>query len=245
VKGLIFGTLYLYDAADLEFMAQWRACQEASNPGWPLLLVDAGSYWRLRTGHDPLHDFEYRPIGEQIESGILLTAPGTIVSFSDNVGHLARHGRDGWGRAFCQGLQIAIDNGFDYVAHVEGDVLSSVAWERYIALLEQHDKAVLVTGDPVTRCLETGLMLFRTPWLVESDFIARYAWDRKVSTDIPEDDVADLCLQHMLAVDIPGCRNDSHTVMPAEVDSMLYLTHCRDRTLYTRFMQRFGRPRET
>jgi len=42
-----------------------------------------------------------------------------FLSFTNNVGHLSRGGQDGWGRAFCRGLGYAVEQGYDYVAHVE------------------------------------------------------------------------------------------------------------------------------
>jgi hypothetical protein len=46
-----------------------------------------------------------------------------VYRFPDNIGHLARGGKDGWGRAFCKGLEMAIDGQYDYVVHIEGDSL--------------------------------------------------------------------------------------------------------------------------
>lgn len=240
MRGLIFGTFFAYDQATLELAADWRRCHAVCNPGWPLALIDSTSYRPYRSGNDPLSDFSYLEIGSAIESGIPLESRGTIVSFADNVGHLARGGRDGWGRAFCQGLQLAIDNEFDYVAHVEADLLSCVDWSKGAGLLEKQDRAVLAAFDPFHKCLETGLMLFRVSWLRDTDFISRYAWHLKTPADAPEDDVTDLCMEQLLFLDIPGCRDDNNTVRPEDVDRMLYLTHCREPGLYARFMKRFG-----
>jgi hypothetical protein len=241
MRGLIFGTFFAYDHTTLELAVDWKRCHEVCNPGWPLALIDSTSYEAYRTGDDVLSDFAYMEIGAAIETGVRLASPKTIVNFADNVGHLAKGGRDGWGRAFCQGLQLAIDNEYDYVAHVEADLLSCVDWTKGIGLLEKQNRAVLAAFDPFHKCLETGLMLFRVPWLRKSDFIARYAWHLKKSSDAPEDDIVDLCKEQLLFMDIPGCRNDNDTLRPEDVDGMLYLTHCGQRELYARFMSRFGR----
>jgi len=57
----------------------------------------------------------------------------SIIGFPDNVGHLARGGRDGWGRAFSQGLLCALAGGYDYVAHIESDLLTRLARLRGFA----------------------------------------------------------------------------------------------------------------
>ena len=46
-----------------------------------------------------------------------------VLQLGDNIGHLKLTGRDGWGRAFCAGLQRAIDGRYDWAVHIETDLL--------------------------------------------------------------------------------------------------------------------------
>ena len=48
----------------------------------------------------------------------------TAITFPENIGHVAGGGRDGWGRAFSQGVLCALAGGYDFAVHVEGGLLT-------------------------------------------------------------------------------------------------------------------------
>jgi hypothetical protein len=120
-----------------------------------------------------------------------------VFNFPDNIGHLSRkgvtEGRDGWGRAFCKGLEIACELGYDYVVHIEGDslfrlrVVDATKWM-------QQEKADCATTDVKGMkhkeheklWVETGLMFFSTDYLRRSDFIKRYDWPNRRMAPTPE-----------------------------------------------------------
>jgi hypothetical protein len=90
LRVLIFGTCYAPTDDKVSELRRWIAVNARLNPvGCDLLLVDSNS---LEEDHD-------RALNPLVG----------IVRFPDNIGHLARGGRDGWGRAFCFGLQYALE----------------------------------------------------------------------------------------------------------------------------------------
>ena len=87
MRVLIFGTVHADTPEKLHIAQMWATLHRDINPTCDLLLVDTNTL---------PHDFTY---------GV------EVFSFGDNIGHLARGGRDGWGRAFCKGLEIGVDRG--------------------------------------------------------------------------------------------------------------------------------------
>ncbi len=153
---LIFGTVYCDTEEKLRLACQWDKLHEAVNPGCDLLLVDSDSPYLVPGVHDTLQ-------------------------LGDNIGHLGRNGRDGWGRAFCAGLQYAIDRDYDYVAHVEGDSLFRLPVEKFCEFMEEHQLHTFVCAVNGTKFkefqwVETGIMFFSTQYISDSNFIERYDW---------------------------------------------------------------------
>jgi hypothetical protein len=155
VRILVFGTVYC-DTEEKRALADlWGRFHREINPGCDLLLVDSCSPYFV--GGVP------------------------VLQLGDNIGHLARGGRDGWGRAFCAGLRYAIDHGYDYVAHVEGDSLlrrsvTSVAEEMRSAGIRVISVPVRGTRRLEIDWVETGLMMFCVDYLRRSNFTGRYDW---------------------------------------------------------------------
>jgi predicted SAM-dependent methyltransferase len=134
-----------------------------------------------------------------------------VFNFPDNIGHLSRkgvtEGRDGWGRAFCKGLEIACELGYEHVAHVEGDSLFRLRVGEIVKWMQQ-EKADCATTDVKGMkhkeheklWVETGLMFFSTDYLRRSDFVRRYDWPNRKVAPTPERYIR----QQILARD--GCR---------------------------------------
>jgi hypothetical protein len=216
---LIFATVFVDSGARQNLTQQWLELTSALNPGVPLLLVDSKSPlplvsepWRL------LHpEIQYR-----------------IFNFGDNIGHLSRnHGRDGWGRAFCKGLQTAIDEGYTYVAHIEGDSLLRLPVASLIGQMVAAKKRIATT--PVAGLvrdmpgwIETGLMCFETAYLKQSRFIEKYDWPHREARPTPEIIVANIVRADMYVLPIQAVRGDKQQVTYENVLSLGldWLTHC-------------------
>lgn len=181
-KTLIFATTYV-DSGDRQALtAHWLKLHSTLNPHTDLLLVDSQSPLPLLP-EDQLATFTQYVPGQPFKRA--------IHTFPENIGHLSRGGRDGWGRAFSFGLDAAIDGNYDYVAHIEGDLLFRLPLEPIIEEMERlgHKAASTVvkgmTRDPIGWC-ETALMIFKTSLLVETNFTERYNWKARRVAPAPE-----------------------------------------------------------
>lgn len=167
MRVLIFGTCYIDNEDKKRLAQQWCDLHERLNPGCDLLLVDSNS-----------------PVEFSLCFRSWCSSAKTwrkFHSFPDNIGHLARHGGDGWGRAFCWGLDYAVQQGYDYVAHVEGDSLLSIPVQR--VSVQMRRTGTLVASVPVLgthrlerEWVETGLMFFSVPYLRDEKLTERYDW---------------------------------------------------------------------
>lgn len=148
--------------------------------------------------------------------------------FEDNVGHLSRGGRDGWGRAFCYGLSYAVAEGYDWAAHVECDSVCKLDLMCEVERLQ--DSCVDVATIPLSSWpgqIETGLMLFSTQWLRETDFVSKYDWSGRGRYPEPEKVVKTLCGEDCELQSWRGMRDDFHELTPENVASrkLDWLTH--------------------
>jgi predicted SAM-dependent methyltransferase len=109
-KILIFGTIYVDNSERDKLARHWINVHGTLNPACDLLLIDAPGPYIMRWPE------------KGVRNGY--GAKFDVFCFPDNVGHLSRgQGRDGWGRAFCKGIELAIERGYEYAVHIEGDSL--------------------------------------------------------------------------------------------------------------------------
>jgi len=175
VRVLIFGTSYVDNLIRRRLMDQWVDLHSKINADCEILIVDSNSpqFWDGPVGL--LHDRCKRVMVE---------------TFTDNVGHLSNGGRDGWGRAFCRGLQAAVNFGADYVVHIEGDSLCRL---DVMKICEQmRDGGGLVWSVPVIGTkhvergwVETGLMFMDVEYVGERGLIKAYDWQDGISKKYP------------------------------------------------------------
>jgi len=123
VRILVFGTSYCASPTRLRLLDQWAEALQRIAPTVDQLIVDSQSPVFDTSSHNFLRPFGERHICPS-DPTLFAVRHRTIVSFPENLGQLERGGRDGWGRAFSQGLLCGIAGGYDYVVHVEGDMLT-------------------------------------------------------------------------------------------------------------------------
>jgi len=157
VKVLIFGTVFADTEEKSRLATMWGTHHDKMNPDCDLLLVDSDSPFDVQGQYVPVHQL------------------------GDNIGHLSKGGDDGWGRAFCAGLQYAIQRNYDYVVHVEGDSLCRL--DVMNECMKMKHLNILVMGTPVygtkiveEEWLETGLVFMSTRYLMDVKFIEQYDW---------------------------------------------------------------------
>ena len=181
-RTLIFGTFYV-DSPDRDKLTDlWIELHTKLNPDCDFLAVDSQS---------PVRKFEswHRWDGKRHQR--------MYYDFPDNIGHLSRknvtQGRDGWGRAFCKGLKIAVELGYSHVAHIEGDSLLRLKVSEITDWMRREKVDVASTSvrgmrhaELERQWVETGLMFMSTDYVKRSKFIERYDWKNRRVAPTPE-----------------------------------------------------------
>lgn len=211
---LVFGTTYVDSEAKQRLVGQWEALHRKVN-GWAvdLLLVDSASPVPLLA----------------VEEG------AEKYAFTDNIGHLARGGKDGWGRAFCKGLEMAIDGQYDYVVHIEGDSLFSrpvlpIIRKMMADGVPAATVPVMGTKRPEHGWAETGLMFFSVDYLWQTKFIERYDWWNRTKSPTPEKVIADMC-GDLRMLPLKAERGDRGQLTAANAAEFDWITHCAPEAL--------------
>ncbi|MBZ9705379.1 methyltransferase domain-containing protein [Mesorhizobium sp. ESP7-2] len=214
---LVFGTTYVDTADKQKLVGQWQDLHRRVND-WSvdLLLVDSASPLPF-AGEDTLK-----------------------YTFSDNVGHLARGGKDGWGRAFSKGLEMAIDGQYDYVVHIEGDSLLKqpvlpIVRQMMASGVEVASVPVAGTKRQETGWAETGLMFFSVDYLWQSKFIEKYDWWNRKARPFPEQAVFDILGDDLTMLDLKAERGDRNQINADNVAALDWVTHA-DQQVFDAFV---------
>lgn len=231
-KILIFATTYVDSDARERLTRQWLDLHTALNPDCEFLIVDSASPLPVL---DPEWAASFKANPQKYR----------FFNFGDNVGHLSRHGRDGWGRAFCRGLDYAVERGYDYVLHIEGDSLLRVPAREIVAKLKASGKGVASipvrgTTREFPNWVETGLMCFKTSLVREMAFSACYDWQHRESRPTPELVVHHLIGGVLLMLDLKGLRGDKNQIAAKDIPALDldWVTHCHnDIWVYDRFVE--------
>lgn len=227
MKRLVFGTSYIDNVERREVVALW--------------------YWLINqlTSADILIVDSASPIPPE---SFLPPLDGTMIfRFSDNIGHLNITGRDGWGRAFCKGLEHAIDNGYDQVACIDTDVLFARPIDPIFDKLAATGVKCAAPMDMTYWFIEAAIIFFDVKWLVERNFIARYDWENPPAelspANISERRVELACGNDFFCLPLRGLRNDKGMLKRTELVKernpygLDYLTHLNDFGLIPPFLQ--------
>lgn len=182
----IFGTSYLKDATDLWIFRQWLNIHRTLNAHCDLIVVDSASPVAVEMADFPREDNE------------------RLFQLGDNIGHLSRTGRDGWGRAFCHGLEVAA--GADWIVHVETDVLLAQPVQRVIDRMEISGVEVCCPWALPYPLIETALMWFDGNWVRKHDVISRYDWEN--GRGFPERRIEEIAGDDLWIAPLRGLRMD-------------------------------------
>jgi hypothetical protein len=214
---LIFATTYVDSPHRKHLVDHWLDLHARLNPDCDFLIVDSNS---------PL-------LFAQDFADCSQRSQRMLYRFPDNIGHLSRGGRDGWGRALCKGLEIAAVLDYDYAVHIEGDSLFRRPVRPIVDDMNMRGVDVLSTPVIGTRrqesgWVETGLMLFRVGYLLRSDFVARYDWPRRKPRPTPERVIHDLLGSHLVMMPWRAERGDKSQITAKNVAELDWVTHCWD-----------------
>jgi hypothetical protein len=207
MRTLIFGTSYIGDANAYWIARQWLHLNELLNPGTDVLVVDSASPIPFPTGNRWLIQLGY------------------------NIGHPSRGGSDGWGRAFCVGLEYAIACEYDLAVHIETDLLCAVPVHEIIA----SSREALITAQATPYLfIETGLMAINTAWADGINLVDKYDWASNTHGDKPEERIKRICNQG--GIDTSRLRGRRDEWQDGSVKDHDYLTHATIPT-FLRFLE--------
>ena len=218
MRVLIFGTCYIANEEREWLVDRWMRVMLRLNREAHITIIDSQS-------PVPIPD----TVGDDIE----------VWSFDDNIGHLGSTGRDGWGRAFCQGLQDAIEFYYDYVVLVDTDILFARPVGPICDYMKKNGiKYGTVSGAPYTWA-EGGIAFIDVAWMKEIDFIARYDWPNMRPGLFPEYRLMDIAGPNLHYLDIPGRRNDDGLITADNAGEFDWVTHA-PRDVYEAFLRAHG-----
>jgi hypothetical protein len=216
---LIVGTTWVNNRNRELLLRQYLTLTAKLNPNCDILLVDAPSPRLIAPGFTK---YEGKP-GRRM-----------IHRFAKNIGHLLFHGGglDGWGRAFCFGLDAAVACGYDYVAHIEGDSLCRLDVMKIAKQMKAEHIAcasVPTSTEPDTE-VETGLMFFSTEYLARLDFTRKYDWPSRhiglTRATSPEKVIKKLLGNDLRMMDWKAVRGDNWALAPhSAVATLDWVTH--------------------
>ena len=210
-RTLIFGTSYVGDQQAKWLLEQWVEVNRRLNSSkdCAVLIVDSASP--------------------------CLPAGLNVFQLGKNIGHLSRTGQDGWGKAFCVGLEMAAQKGFDYVVHIETDLLFARPVAPIIDRMARFGVGAAAPMANPWHYIETALLFLDMRWVRESDFIARYDWEHSPAAPLPEQRVQAILADKLWALPLRGMRNDLGALTAGNMagrfpEGIDYLTHATPAT---------------
>jgi hypothetical protein len=202
VRTLVFGTSYVSGQPSRYLFTQWLDLVTKLNPGADILVVDSASPDLPETGR------------------------ANVLQLGDNIGHLNKTGRDGWGRAFCAGLNHAVHGGYDWVVHIETDLLFRNSVTPTVGKMSRSGVKIAAPVAHPYLFMETALMFLSVSYIRDSDLVARYDWESVRQPELPEARLEGLVSDDLFLLPLKGLRNDMTEVgvkgFPAWLD---WITH--------------------
>lgn len=227
---LIFATSYVGDFARRDLVKLWANVTTKLNPGVDILLIDSAS---------PVDPRQFLGWEDYPGDG------RSVYRFPDNIGHLNITGNDGWGRAFCKGIEIAIDGGYDFIAHLDSDLIFCKPVTPIVDKLRRSSvKVAMPMGHPYM-FTETAVLFASVSYLRDIKFIERYNWSKPKNGKIPEVQCEEIFADELFCLPLRGMRNDANVITWQNFDRSFpygldFFTHSSDADLYERMLKKNG-----
>lgn len=234
MKTLILGTSYISAASEgaqnypAKVVNLWARLARHLNPGCDILIVDSDSPTDVSEVTYPINL--------------------TVLQLGDNIGHINVSNRDGWGRAFCAGVDEAIAKGYDYIAYCDVDIISSLPVGPTIEKMARAGVRVACPMDCQYNFLENGLMFLEVDYLRDSKFVERYDWPNRTRSanpmEIPEVVFEKLMADDLFTLPIRTFRDDRNILTAHNIEHLFpygldALTHTKYE-VYERFLELKG-----
>jgi len=208
---LIFGTMYMSNQYHVELVRLWLNMVKSKYPDAFWILIDS------RSNIDLFNQLQISRVAAERRIDQL----NICHTFHDNIGHLSGmhpRNKDGWGRAFCYGVEFGIRNGFENIVHIESDVLTRIDINKVISNLDRTGKGVACPKVNLPGVqgwiIETGLMIMKTSFVKRIDLIGKYDWknsqvpDAEKGIDNPEQRLTKIIGDRCWGLDVPGGRDE-------------------------------------
>lgn len=231
MKTLILGTSYISAASEgaqnypAKVVNLWARLARHLNPDCDILIVDSDSPADV--------------------SEVTYPIDLTVLQLGDNIGHINVSNRDGWGRAFCAGVDEAIAKGYDYIAYCDVDIISSLPVGAIIDRMARAGVRVACPMDCQYNFLENGLMFLEVDYLRASKFVERYDWPNRTRSadpmEIPEVVFEKLMADDLFTLPIRTFRDDRGILTAHNIEHLFpygldALTHTKYE-VYERFLE--------
>lgn len=245
---LIAGTCYLDTPAKVDTMKLWWNCIRRNvDDRLDVLIVNSAS------PINPMHfmsDFGFveSRLPDELDTAKVPPMPGVgrqIISIHENIGRLETTGRDGPQQAFAVCLNAAMAGGYDYIAHIECDMIFTPLIKPIVDRMVRHHISALCPFAHDYSFVETGALFMDVAWLRAKDYFASYDWRSP-----PQGQFHEVWFENWADADLfitthRGMRNDADrlTVNNMQVAfpwGLDFLSHCKDHELYRRMMEYHG-----
>lgn len=220
-KTLIYAGCCVQTIDQRDTVRLWARVVQHLNPGIDVVLFDTQSVF------DPA----------------LFLPPGIeIIRYPDNPGHLAQGGRDGAGRTFIDGILLGHQRGYDYVVHLESDMLLA---KPVMPIVEKMHRVGVKAACPRLdryQFLEWGITFLNVEHMIETKFPERYDWESAPPVPIPEWRIEQLLADDLFILPLRGMRNDGNWVNSLTLPNHYpyqppdFITHCSEFGVYHRFL---------
>ena len=234
MRVLVFGTSYCASPQKLRLLDQWAEALQRIAPEFDHLVIDSQSPVFNTTAEPFLSRFG---LARTIPTDPVPIVAGhrSVISFPDNIGHLSAGGRDGWGRAFTQGLLCGLAGAYDYVIHVEGDLLTRLDLPKVCRMMGERRIEALAAVTPNLGWLETGLVFLNVDFLRRSRLVERYDRSRRAARPYPEIVLGELLGDDLFLQLWRGSKDDTGLLRYRIID-LHWLTKTKEPAAYNAFM---------
>lgn len=244
----IFGTIYVDSPMKAEFMQMWIELNQKLNPEFDLLVIDSKSdrvWFNLIPGIKdiPIHVVPDGDPMPPLERGL------NWIDFPDNMGHHNQNGVDGWGRAFCRGIEYAIQHDYEYVINIECDMFFGKPAMPVLNQMDKHQLNFVSTGLKYSPFpdyfMENTIMFMRTSFMRDVDFIKKYDWRKDWTKagrawDIPERRMETILGEEIFYKPWDGVRgHGGHAALKntSDVQYLDYIMHAEHTKLHPQPME--------
>jgi hypothetical protein len=220
----------------------WVELMQRVNPGFDLLVLDSFSDPFYRATIPALQNVEVITLPEGAPLPPL--KPGlNWVDFPENMGSLEYNNIDGWGRAFCRGVQFAMDQGYDYAVNIEPDMLFGLPVAPILEDMQHHRLGALAPFAHQYGFMENTIMFLDVKYLKDIDYIGKYDWRaRRKGRDKPENWCEEILGKELFFKNWHGKRDDCRDDDGVTFEQLLhmdYIMHAHDQELYYFFMMKY------